>query len=225
VKILQEFIKPEFYYVGGFAVQEVLRSPHKRFQGLPFLYLVTDLAGVVVYVGQTSKTPRSRLRQHLGRWCFQIRLQSMVHLYQAASPIYQSDLDRTEVALIQAFGPEWNNKDRPRAGMKCRGRHLPAKNILFDENLAFSSIRGVAPRILEAEYKSPDHSYLILRFNPETGRTEPCPFCDQRHIHGIGSGGHKSPHCYKVIREGLIIQGVTVKQESGYILHPLGATL
>lgn len=220
MKILRENIKTEFQYLGGFTAQEVLKSQHGRFQGLPLIYLVTNSAGVVVYVGQTSRSMRARLREHLGKWCFKLRLENTVHLFQSVLPIYQSDLERIETALIQVFGPEWNNRDKPRAGMKGKGRHLPAKELLFDLELASLAIRAVKPRFLEAEHSTAGYAYLVLRFDLATGKTELCPFCDQRHVHGIGSGGHRSPHCYKVIRESLIVQGVTVKQENGYILQP-----
>ena len=38
------------------------------------------------------------------------------------------------------------------------------------------------------------HFYLVLRQDPITRRTEPCPFCGIRHIHGLGPG-HRSQHC------------------------------
>ena len=36
--------------------------------------------------------------------------------------------------------------------------------------------------------------YLLLLQDPVTGRTEPCPFCGKRHIHGK-TPGHRSQHC------------------------------
>jgi hypothetical protein len=47
-------------------------------------------------------------------------------------------------------------------------------------------------------YESPDYKdfYLVLKQDPTTGMTEPCPFCGESHCHGIGDG-HRVVHCFE----------------------------
>ena len=36
--------------------------------------------------------------------------------------------------------------------------------------------------------------YLVLYRQTENSKTQTCPFCGERHIHGPGDG-HRTPHC------------------------------
>lgn len=51
---------------------------------------------------------------------------------------------------------------------------------------------------------------LVLYRDDEGSRTDVCPFCGDKHVHGEGDG-HRSPHC--------IVDGATVVASDGTILH------
>src|SRR5439155_13818128 len=53
-----------------------------------------------------------------------------------------------------------------------------------------------------------------------TTLTTPCPFCHQRHEHGIGDG-HREPHCAtrRVAPSASLSDGITVFHKDGYIIR------
>jgi len=49
--------------------------------------------------------------------------------------------------------------------------------------------------------------------------TDPCPFCSQKHKHGM-TLGHRLPHCIPPYSKMIVLSdGTEVKQEAGYLLR------
>lgn len=61
-------------------------------------------------------------------------------------------------------------------------------------------------------------SFAVIRRDSEESKTDPCPFCGERHIHGIGDG-HRTAHCRKGSTEILAADGTVLFQKHGYMLR------
>lgn len=65
-------------------------------------------------------------------------------------------------------------------------------------------------------------NFLILKrdwskFNGEdVPATEPCYFCGVEHMHGGGSGGHRSAHCASPVRTYIANDGTKLSSDDGY---------
>jgi len=72
----------------------------------------------------------------------------------------------------------------------------------------------------EAEYEVIEYrAYAVLRRDTEDGKTDACPFCGVRHIHGIGDG-HRVAHCATFGTVAEVKSGaVTLRQSDGYIVR------
>lgn len=60
--------------------------------------------------------------------------------------------------------------------------------------------------------------YAVLYRENENEKTEICPFCGKRHIHGIGDG-HRTAHCADGSKEITAEDGTVLTQDHGYILR------
>lgn len=69
------------------------------------------------------------------------------------------------------------------------------------------------------EYKIVDgRAYAVLQRERAGSPTSFCPFCGDRHVHGIGDG-HRGAHCWRVIWSELQTpDGTTLRQSDGYII-------
>jgi len=63
-----------------------------------------------------------------------------------------------------------------------------------------------------------DVTWLALRYEKKTGRTEMCPFCGKRHLHGEGEG-HRVAHCGIDIFGRSISRDTVFKNSKGQIFH------
>lgn len=63
-----------------------------------------------------------------------------------------------------------------------------------------------------------ERAYAILRRDHEGARTAFCPFCGDRHIHGLGDG-HRGAHCATVVwPEVRTSDGTILRQSDGYLI-------
>lgn len=60
--------------------------------------------------------------------------------------------------------------------------------------------------------------YAVLYRKNENEKTEICPFCGKRHIHGIRDG-HRTAHCTDGSKEITADDGTVLTQDHGYILR------
>ena len=69
------------------------------------------------------------------------------------------------------------------------------------------------PSVIATLWRDP---YTLETFT----KTTSCPFCKQRHLHGMGDG-HRSPHCADkhVKPKATLSDGITVFQKDGYIVR------
>ena len=81
------------------------------------------------------------------------------------------------------------------------------------------------PKVLEyieniqvADYESDGkRSWAILWRDTVDSKTDHCPFCGERHIHGIGDG-HRVAHCINKGGKIKAKDGTVLYQEHGYII-------
>lgn len=175
-----------------------------------------------MYVGQTSQSLRQRLVYRISSQPFQIRLNFNVHVFQAKAMTYPSWITEIEQALITTFEPAFNKCGKHRKGRRQKGNYLPARDIHFDLDAVMNVINNHPRRVIEIEYAH-GRPYPVLDWDITTGKTGPCPFCDKRHIHGVGgNGGHRTPHCGgdDIIFRELVVDGERIEQFFGYILRP-----
>lgn len=78
---------------------------------------------------------------------------------------------------------------------------------------------AVMAELRNPEYRTVDgRAYAVLRRADVQSRTTACPFCGERHLHGIGDG-HRTPHCARVIHKVIrTADGVTLHQDHGYLV-------
>ena len=62
-----------------------------------------------------------------------------------------------------------------------------------------------------------DGKHLILCRDTESSPTDQCPFCGERHSHGIGDG-HRTAHC-RVDGAEVEVGELTLRQTDGYVVH------
>lgn len=66
-----------------------------------------------------------------------------------------------------------------------------------------------------------DTEYLVLKRDTEKSKTENCPFCGKRHVHGIGDG-HRLAHCStddKLFKRKS--DGKCFEQSKGYVIKTI----
>jgi hypothetical protein len=61
-------------------------------------------------------------------------------------------------------------------------------------------------------------AYAVVYRDKENTATEACPFCGQRHIHGI-SDGHRVARCSKGSEQVVSENGTVLEQKMGYIIR------
>ena len=61
------------------------------------------------------------------------------------------------------------------------------------------------------------HSWAVLWRDFEDSKTDHCPFCGEKHVHGIGDG-HRGAHCTGGKTETYAKDGTILHQKDGYIL-------
>jgi len=67
------------------------------------------------------------------------------------------------------------------------------------------------PRLVLAQFP-PD------KINPNSGKTEPCLFCGNQHLHGYGEG-HRIPHCTGFVLNKITHRdGTIVYKKDGYVI-------
>lgn len=76
---------------------------------------------------------------------------------------------------------------------------------------------GRFPEFVEEDGRT----YAVLNIDPQTGKTEPCPFCRKPHSHGKGSSGHKVAHCVPSLSVNEIKgPDVSLYPDDGYVVSP-----
>jgi len=69
------------------------------------------------------------------------------------------------------------------------------------------------------EYEMHDGKpYLVLRRPMEDALTEPCPFCNDPHLHGLGDG-HRVSHCIGRDVTLTLSDGTVLRQDRGYMVR------
>lgn len=70
----------------------------------------------------------------------------------------------------------------------------------------------------EIEYEvGGDRNWAILRRDTMRSKTDHCPFCGARHIHGTGDG-HRRAHCVDGVESVTAKDGTALYRTHGYIL-------
>lgn len=65
-------------------------------------------------------------------------------------------------------------------------------------------------------------SYAVLWRDDEISSTQPCPYCYERHSHGVGDG-HRIAHCVKIARPEIILfDKIVLRQTDGYWIKTAG---
>ncbi len=106
---------------------------------------------------------------------------------------------RLETVLLRRFAP-----------YNIRGEWFT-----FNEELC-----NLAKGIFDAEYeRHGDKNYLVLYRQTPKSKTDPCPFCLEQHIHGLGDG-HRLTHCLTQYGRSSIVatDGTTLYRDDGYII-------
>ncbi len=71
------------------------------------------------------------------------------------------------------------------------------------------------------EYETHDGIvFAVLWRESEQAKTLPCPFCGDRHTHGIGDG-HRIPHCINPKEKVTASDGTVIFAKRGYIIRTL----
>jgi hypothetical protein len=60
--------------------------------------------------------------------------------------------------------------------------------------------------------------YPIAKRKKGTSKIDECPFCGEKHTHGLGNG-HRLTHCSGNYFKEIIINGNVIKQERGYFIE------
>ena len=98
-------------------------------------------------------------------------------------------------------------------------RHLKAHRQRGEWFAANAEVLGYVAGLRDIEYTRIDgRSYAVLRRERAGSPTSFCPFCGDRHRHGIGDG-HRGAHCWRVIwPEVQTPDGTILRQSDGYII-------
>ena len=111
------------------------------------------------------------------------------------------------------FDPEYVEPERP---------HGPV-NESGEWDWEMIETRGGIPRVYATLWRDPYSVYYENTrgdIGVKTTLTTPCPFCRQRHEHGIGDG-HRQPHCATSRAKASVslLDGTNVYQKDGYIVR------
>jgi hypothetical protein len=60
--------------------------------------------------------------------------------------------------------------------------------------------------------------YPLVKRKKGTSKIDECPFCNQRHTHGLGNG-HRIPHCTEEYDKAISIDGNNYLQGRGYFIE------
>lgn len=98
-------------------------------------------------------------------------------------------------------------------------RHLKAHRHRGEWFAATAEVLAYISGLRDVEYEMIDgRAYAVLRRERAGSPTSFCPFCGDRHIHGIGDG-HRGAHCARVVwPEVETSDGTILRQSDGYII-------
>ena len=98
-------------------------------------------------------------------------------------------------------------------------RDLAHSNIHGEWFSPTAEVLRYIQEIQTPEYESEDnHSWAILWRDTEKSKTDHCPFCGKRHIHGIGDG-HRVAHCMHGVDTIHAKDGTILHKDKGYIVR------